>query len=1106
MSSRVRDGDNRGGMDNVNLENLERIAILEKVTRELESELGIEAQQGGSDLAEFLVSKAQTVAAPEAFVNLIQQEDAEFPNQLAINIHKYVTVWKSQTTRAHSKQQANKGHRAREKLPALTLPNDNRALAFGEGRDDKTEEKLRQIRLQLESNTSTKEKRSRGTRPRVGQVYDGQVTNLLNYGCFVKLVDFQDPHSRSGLLEGLVRRSDMLQNESISRGDDVKVKLLRMDAKGKLSLEIRSVIAKRDKSLKNDGSNGGNSSRSNSSNNVATETGADSKILDRNKRQNYSEGELWEMQQLKKSGVLPSNAYSLGQETSSSMNETDEDLEIEPDETEPPFLIGQTEASIELTQIKVVRNPDGSMSKAAENQAAITKERRQVKRIQELELANMVPKNVNTSWLDPMSEAKDRSLASELRGPGLQGIEVPEWKQQATGKTASFGIVSNKSLQDQQRDLPIFALKDQLKEAFKNNQVLIVIGETGSGKTTQMPQYLSELDFASKGIIGCTQPRRVAAVSVAKRVAEEVGCQVGQEVGYTIRFEDCTGPETKIKFMTDGMLMREYLMDGMLSRYSVIILDEAHERGLFTDVLFALIKLLLKKRSDLKFIVTSATLDADKFSQYFFECPIFTIPGRSYDVQTFYSAEPETDYLEAALLTVMEIHIKEPPGDILLFLTGQEEIDTACEALYQRSKGLGRAVPELIILPAYGSMPSEMQSRIFEPAPPGTRKLVVATNIAEASITLDGIMYVVDPGYAKQNVYNPKLRMDSLCVVPISQASARQRAGRAGRTGPGKCYRLYTELAFKTEMLPTSVPEIQRTNLASTVLQLKAMGVNDLLHFDFMDRPPAQTLVAAMENLYALGALDQEGLLTKVGRKMAEFPLDPVLAKTLIASVELGCAEEVVTVVAMLSVENLFYRPKDKQAQADQRKARFHQPEGDHLTLLAVYEAWKKSRFSNSWCFENYIQARSIRRSLDIRKQLVGILNRYNMPIESCGRKLSLVQMAIASGFFMHTAKRDPQEGYRTVIEGHPVNIHPGSSLFHRNSEWVLYHELVMTTKEYMRNVMRVDPKWLLQVAPNFFKKSDPNHLSKRKRNERIEPLYDKYNAPDSWRLSKRRK
>lgn len=516
----------------------------------------------------------------------------------------------------------------------------------------------------------------------------------------------------------------------------------------------------------------------------------------------------------------------------------------------------------------------------------------------------------------------------------------------------------------------------------------------------------------------------------------------------------------------------------------------------------------VKRRPDLKLIVTSATLDAEKFSKYFFGCPIFSIPGRAYPVEYLYTKEPESDYLDASLITVMQIHLTEPPGDVLLFLTGQEEIDTACEILYERTKALGPKVPELTILPIYSALPSEVQSRVFEPTPPGARKVVVATNVAETSLTIPGIYYVVDPGFSKQNAYDARLGMDSLVVMPISQAQARQRAGRAGRTGPGKCYRLYTEAAYRNEMLPTSIPDIQRTNLAHTILLLKAMGINDLLSFDFMDPPPAQTMLTALESLYALSALDDEGLLTRLGRKMADFPLEPTLAKMLIASVELGCSEEILSIVAMLSIPTVFYRPKEKQGQADAKKAKFNQPEGDHLTLLTVYNGWKASNYSNPWCFENFIQARSVRRAEDVRKQLLGIMDRqvftllndngllifrrYKHDILSAGRDYNLVRRAICSGFFRHAAKKDPQEGYKTLVEGTPIYIHPSSALFNRAPEWLVYHELILTTREYCHNVTAIEPKWLVEVAPQFFKVADSSKISKRKKQEKIEPLFNK--------------
>eukprot|EP01017_Pseudomicrothorax_dubius_P030158 TRINITY_DN3733_c0_g3_i2.p1 TRINITY_DN3733_c0_g3~~TRINITY_DN3733_c0_g3_i2.p1 ORF type:complete len:644 (-),score=170.90 TRINITY_DN3733_c0_g3_i2:54-1913(-) len=605
--------------------------------------------------------------------------------------------------------------------------------------------------------------------------------------------------------------------------------------------------------------------------------------------------------------------------------------------------------------------------------------------------------------------------------------------------------------------------------------------------------------------IGCTQPRRVAAMSVAKRVSEEMGVVLGEEVGYAIRFEDYTSPSTVIKYLTDGMLLREALLDPDLSSYSVIILDEAHERNIHTDVLFGLLKSVVQRREDLRLIVTSATLEAEKFSSYFLNCKIFRIPGRTYYVEMLHSKEPEADYLEAALITVMQIHLTEPAGDVLLFLTGQEEIETAEQILTERMKKLGDEAPELIIHTVYSALPSEMQTRIFEPAPPGARKCVIATNIAEASLTIDGIHYVIDPGFAKINVYNPKLGMDTLVIAPISQASARQRAGRAGRTGPGKCYRLYTEHAYKHEMMPVTVPEIQRTNLAHTVLLLKAMGINDLINFDFMDPPPVQTLIAALETLYALSALDEEGLLTRLGRKMAEFPLEPQLSKMLITSVDLGCSDEIITIVAMLSVQNVFYRPKAQQALADQKRAKFHHPEGDHLTLLTVFEAWKQNKFSNVWCRDNFIESKALRRAQDIRKQLIQIMERYKLPVLSCGKDSWKIRKAITAGFFAHATRKDPSEGYRTMVDNQQVYIHPSSALFNKAPEWVVYHELVLTTKEYMREVCAIDPKWLVDVAPNFYKVADANSLSRRKRNEKIEPLHSKHEDPNAWRLSRRK-
>ena len=647
----------------------------------------------------------------------------------------------------------------------------------------------------------------------------------MDFGVFVSLGSAPDANADKKK-EGLVHISHLRSaqttkpEEVVRKGARVKVKVISLTGT-RVSLSMKEVDQKTGKDLfpfRQQAADGPVAGPSQASLRARTmNRGVDVEELKRRQEQEESKGrlrtkkqltehELFEAQQLIRSGVLPVEQYPTFDNEVGMLNveETEEQTEIDLAETEPAFLKGQTRRSGRDAgdPVKIVKNPDGSLQRAAMQQSTLAKERRELRQAQANNLIDSIPKDLNRPWEDPMPEEGERHFAQELRSINMSQFDgAPEWKQKAEGKTLSYGIVSNKSITQQRADLPIAKLKGELMDAFNNNQVLVVIGETGSGKTTQMTQYMVEMGLTKKGgIVGCTQPRRVAALSVAKRVAEEYGCTLGEQVGYSIRFDDMTSSETIIKYMTDGMLMREYLADNDLNRYSALMLDEAHERTIHTDVLFGLLKDLLRRRPSLKLIVTSATLDAEKFSKYFFDCPIFTIPGRTFPVTVLYTKEPESDYLDAALVTVMQIHLSEPAGDILVFLTGQEEIDTCCETLYTRMEALGDLAPELIILPVYSALPAEMQSRIFEPAPEGSRKVVVATNIAEASLTIDGIYYVVDPGFCKQKAFNPKLGMDSLVVTPISQASARQRAGRAGRTGPGKCYRLYTEVAYKNEV------------------------------------------------------------------------------------------------------------------------------------------------------------------------------------------------------------------------------------------------------------------------------------------------------------------
>lgn len=483
-----------------------------------------------------------------------------------------------------------------------------------------------------------------------------------------------------------------------------------------------------------------------------------------------------------------------------------------------------------------------------------------------------------------------------------------------------------KSIDQVRKSLPVYEWREELLKAIEDFQVLIIVGETGSGKTTQLPQFLHEAGYTKGGQkVGCTQPRRVAAMSVAARVAEEMGVRLGGEVGYSIRFEDCTSDKTVIKYsacyfyslttlqirytnafmpygllaVTDGMLLREFMTEPDLAGYNAMIIDEAHERTLSTDILLGLVKDIARFRPDFRLLISSATINAEKFSEHFDGAPIFNIPGRMYPVDIHYTPQPEANYLHAAITTVFQIHTSQPRGDILVFLTGQDEIEAAQESLEETQRALGNKVGELIICPIYANLPTELQAKIFEPTPPGARKVVLATNIAETSITIDGVVYVIDPGFVKQNSYNPRTGMESLTVVPVScgllswwnapvplslancfgvapfhqcsKAAAGQRAGRAGRVGPGKCFRLFTKLAFANELEEDTVAEIQRTNLGSAILLLKSLGINDLLSFEFIDPPPEETLRRSLELLYALGALNDRGELTKLGRRMSEF-------------------------------------------------------------------------------------------------------------------------------------------------------------------------------------------------------------------------------------------
>ena len=654
-----------------------------------------------------------------------------------------------------------------------------------------------------------------------------------------------------------------------------------------------------------------------------------------------------------------------------------------------------------------------------------------------------------------------------------------------------------KSIEETRKSLPIYQFREQLLQAIEMYQCLIVIGETGSGKTTQMPQYILESGLNKDLMIACTQPRRVAAMSVAARVAEERGSRLGTEVGYSIRFEDKTSPKTKLKFMTDGLLLRELLTDPLLSNYSTIILDEAHERTISTDILMGILKDTMLARPDLKIIISSATLEADKFSNYFRKAPIFYVKGRTYPVEVLHAKDPEADYLAAAVTTVFQIHTSQPlPGDILVFLTGQDDIDLAEQNISETARKLGNRIPELIVAPIYAALPTEMQAKIFEPTPPKARKVIIATNIAETSITVPGVRYVIDSGLAKENLYNPATGIESLQVVPISRASAEQRSGRAGRVGPGTCCRLYTKYAYMSELEASQTPDILRSNLTQTVLLMMSLNIPSIIDFDWLDAPSPDSLIKSIETLYNIGAVNSTGEISRLGRQIVEFPTQVELAAALVASAKYDCVSEVLTIVAMLGESaNLFFRPKDQKTHADAARSRFTSKEGgDHFTLLNVYNAWVDAEYSNIWCRENFVQYRSLQRARLVREQLELLCDRVDIPRATEGisdqtSRHSVVLKALLAGYFGNTAvlSRDGQN-YRTTKSNLSVRIHPSSVLAvdGMKPKIIVYHEIVQTSADWLRQVAPIEGSWLAEVAPHYYKSGNVAQVIGEKENKKV--------------------
>nr|OQO22586.1 hypothetical protein B0A51_11849 [Rachicladosporium sp. CCFEE 5018] len=629
--------------------------------------------------------------------------------------------------------------------------------------------------------------------------------------------------------------------------------------------------------------------------------------------------------------------------------------------------------------------------------------------------------------------------------------------------------------------LPIARHKDALLYTIETNQVTIVVGQTGSGKTTQLPQYLERAGYCNDG--------KLIAVTQAHPIAPSDSGNDGQQVGYSIRFEDVTSAATRIKFLTDGLLLREALVDPLLTRYSVIVVDEAHERSLSSDVLLGVLKKVLKRRPELRVVVSSATLVAEQFVRFFAgkdgeEGRVVSIEGRAFPVDVHYLSAAAGDYLDKAIKTVFEVHADEPEGDVLVFLTGRDEIERAIEMAADRLPDLPKGADTLVPLPLYAGLPTEQQMYVFEPASEGTRKVIFATNIAEASVTIEGIVFVIDCGFVKLRAYNPTTGIETLTATPVSQASATQRAGRAGRTKPGKCYRLYTESAFQS--LPeTTIPEVQRSNLAPIILQLKALGIDNIARFDFLTPPPAELIIRALELLYSLGALDDYAKLTKpLGTRMAEIALEPMLAKCLLSSPSFNCMSEMLTIAAMTSLQGNVWFSHGSKKQEETARRKFAVEEGDHLTVLNIYQAFvTEGKKDSKWCQQHYLNFKSMIRAVSIRNQLKRYLERFGMDVnESLAGdgnavlrvggmpKEESIRRCLTSGYFAHAARMAPDGTFRTVDGGTVLHAHPSSLMFNRKADWVIFTEIMETgDKTFIRDVTKIEKSWLLEYGSSFY-------------------------------------
>jgi ATP-dependent helicase HrpA len=641
-------------------------------------------------------------------------------------------------------------------------------------------------------------------------------------------------------------------------------------------------------------------------------------------------------------------------------------------------------------------------------------------------------------------------------------------------------------------DLPVVARKDDIAAAIAANQVVIVAGETGSGKTTQLPKICAELGRGSRGLIGHTQPRRIAARSVAERIAEELHSRVGGAVGYQVRFSDHVGPETFIKVMTDGILLAEVQHDRLLRRYDTIIIDEAHERSLNIDFLLGYLKQLLPKRPDLKLIITSATIDPQRFAEHFSSAagnaPIIEVSGRTYPVQVRYrpiADDADADQAQAICDAVDELG-RESEGDVLVFLSGEREIRDTAEALGKLN------LRNTEIVPLYARLSSADQHRVFQPH--SGRRIVLATNVAETSLTVPGIRYVIDPGTARISRYSYRTKVQRLPIEAISQASAQQRAGRCGRVADGICIRLYSEEDFDSRSAFTD-PEILRTNLASVILQMTALGLGDIARFPFIEPPDHRNIKDGVQLLEELGALDPARAdprkrLTAVGRQLVQLPVDPRIARMIVAADQFGCLREVAVIAAGLSIQDPRERPLEKQQLADASHARFADPDSDFLGYLNLWRYVKEQQAelsSNQFrrlCRAEFLNFLRIREWQDLESQLRQVARSLGLSVAALADPVNRdgVHRSLLAGLLSHIGLKDLEKNDYLGARGARFAIFPGSALYRKQPLWLMASELVETSRLWGRYTARIDPTWIEPAADHLVKRnySEPHWSSKR--------------------------